>query len=217
MRNRSKAKKVGYEYCGNEERDRPTFREYETYRKNGLKAKKLNENELRRRIGLNINTNFQHLHVDGVYGLWCLDVLPYAKFIHWTVDFMHSASNVCGDIIDSIRPTHSAVTGLFYKHENRTYNEDVVKACNEHKIFNFLNDINKPNWVLEVSECLDVDRGMKNVLGYMTNEDIFKNTMRAGHAEKSHDTIYWCIVFLRSAIIFIIFELILTSFNIILT
>ena len=82
LRSRSNAKKDGYEYCGNEERDRPTFREYETYRKNGLKAKKLNENELRRRIGLNINTNFQYLHVDGVYGLWCLDVLPYAKFIH---------------------------------------------------------------------------------------------------------------------------------------
>jgi hypothetical protein len=42
---------------------------------------------------------------------------------------------------------------------------------------------------------------MNNVIGQMSNEELVKNIMRQGKAEKSHDTIYWCIVYARLAFI----------------
>lgn len=197
LRNSKTARKQGLEYAGNEHGVRPTKKTYENYRKNGVEAKELNEAEYERRLKGNNNLNFQHIDVNGVYGLWSLDVLPYAEKIHWTMDFMHTTNNICHDMLNSIRPTHSGITGLYYCHKNRTYDEGVAEACRNEKIFQVLNEDVKPDWVLEVDECLDIDRSMNNVMGQFESEELVKNVMRAGKAEKSHDTIYWCIVYAR--------------------
>jgi hypothetical protein len=189
------AKKIGYQFSFNEEREAPIMKTYKDYQALGIKASKMNEDAIKKKK----NNNVDRLQVEGVYGIWCLDILPYADNIHWTVDFMHTASNICNDMLNSIRPTHSAISGLYYEHKNRTYDDKVVSACNDEKIFSCLNDINKPDWVLEIKECLDIDASMNNIIGQMSNEELVKNTMRQGRAEKSHDTIYWCIVYARLA------------------
>ena len=45
------------------------------------------------------------------------------------------------------------------------------------------------------------DRAMNNIMGQLKSEELVKNFMRAGKAEKSHDTIYWCIVYARLHIV----------------
>jgi len=171
---------------------------YDDYKSNGLEAEILNEAEYNRRIERNLLTNFPRIDVDGVYGLWCLDILRYAPNIHWTIDFMHSCNNVCHDMLNSTRPTHSGISGLYYEHSNRTYCDSVVAACKNEKIFPILESNLKPDWVLEVDECLSMDKAMGNILCQSRSEEIVKNVMRGGRAEKSHDTIYWCIVYARS-------------------
>ena len=162
-----------------------------------MKAERLNEDEYNRRFQNNLNTNFNHIDVDGVYGIWSFNTLPYAADIHWTVDFMHTCNNICCDMLKSTRPTHSGVSGLYYEHGNRTYSDGIVAACKSEKIFRVLESNLKPDWVLELNECLAMDRAMNNIMGQCRSEEIVKNVMRAGHAEKSHDTIYWCIVYAR--------------------
>ena len=181
---------------------------YDDYKSNGLEAEILNEAEYNRRIERNLLTNFPRIDVDGVYGLWCLDILRYAPNIHWTIDFMHSCNNVCHDMLNSTRPTHSGISGLYYEHSNRTYCDSVVAACKNEKIFPILESNLKPDWVLEVDECLSMDKAMGNILCQSRSEEIVKNVMRGGRAEKSHDTIYWCIVYARSDFIPIYFNII---------
>ena len=197
LRNRRQAHNQGYEYVTDERRQLGDFRLYETYQKNGVKAIGLNKAEYKRRLKKGDSTEFPRIDVEGVYGLWCLDILPYATHINWTIDFMHTCNNVCHDMMNSIRPSHSGVTGLFYTHKNRTYDEKVVDACRDEKIFSVLYSDLKPDWVLEVTECIEMDRAMNNVMGQFKSEELVKNFMRAGKAEKSHDTIYWCIVYAR--------------------
>lgn len=212
LRNRKSARKSGYEYRNNEVEDVPAIKTYDAYRINGIKAKKLNEAEYKRRLLRKDKTEFKHIDVNGVYGLWSLDILPYASSIHWTMDFMHTTNNICHDMINSIRPTHSGITGLYYNHKNRTYDEGVATACREEKIFPVLNGSLKPDWVLEIDECLEIDRSMNNIIGQFRSEEIVKNVMRAGKAEKSHDTVYWCIVYARFYVNFIDFILIMTYY-----
>lgn len=197
LRNRKNAHKQGLEYTENERRLIPTMKTYEEYRENGMEAEKLNEAEYLRKLKKKEKLNSKHIDVNGVYGLWSLDILPYAKSIYWTMDFMHTTNNICHDMLNSIRPTHSIITGLYYGHKNRTYDEGVVEACKTEKIFDVLNSDLKPDWVLEVEECLEMDRSMNNIMGQFRSEEVVKNVMRAGKAEKSHDTIYWCIVYAR--------------------
>jgi hypothetical protein len=139
-------------------------------------------------------------HIRGVYAMWCLFILPYADLIHWTVDMMHSFSNVIKDLIDSLRPTASAIAGIYYKHTNRTYKPDVVADCQRAHIFPNLILLNKttnkrPPWVLKKSTCIDIDKQMANILGAYMNDDIPQHIMRAGKCEKSHDTIQWAHIF----------------------
>ena len=158
----------------------------------------MNDAEYNRRFDNNLNTNFNYIDVNGVYGLWCFDILPYARDIHWTFDFMHSSNNVCHDMLNSTRPSHSGVSGLYYEHSNRTYNSSVVQACKDEKIFKCLELPTKPDWVLEMNECILMDKSMKNIMGQFRSEELVENVMRGGRAEKSHDTIYWCVVYARS-------------------
>ena len=46
-----------------------------------------------------------------------------------------------------------------------------------------------------------MDKAMGNILCQSRSEEIVKNVMRGGRAEKSHDTIYWCIVNARLNIV----------------
>jgi hypothetical protein len=197
LRDKKRAHQSGYDYYSNEDREFPVYRTYETYQTNGTKAIKLNEAEYKRRLRNKDKTAFNHIDVDGVYGLWCLKDLPYAADIYWTTDFMHTTNNVCHDMLNSIRPTHSQISGAYYGHNNRTYDDKVVAACQDEKIFRCIYGALKPDWVLEVNECIEIDRLMNNIMGQLKSQELVKNVMRAGRGEKSHDTIYWCIVYAR--------------------
>jgi hypothetical protein len=105
-------------------------------------------------------------------------------------------------MLNSTRPTHSGITGLYYEHVNRTYTDSVVEACRGEKIFSILNLSTKPDWVIETHECISMDKGMNNIMCQCRSEELVQNVMRGGRAEKSHDTIYWCTVYARSILMY---------------
>ena len=197
LRNRKLARRRGYEYSSDEVLGFPEMKTYENYINNGNIATQLNEEEYQKRLSQNHSLQFNHIDEKGVYGMWCFKDLPYAKDIHWTMDYMHTSNNVCHDYLNSVRPTHSAIPGIYYAFKNRTYDEGVVSVCKDEKIFKVLYGDLKPDWVLEVDECIQMDKSMNNIMGQMKSQELVKNVMRAGKAEKSHDTIYWCIVYAR--------------------
>jgi hypothetical protein len=197
LRNKKTARRRGYEYSSDEVLDGPDMKTYENYIKNGKKATQMNEEEYRKKLSHGDRLQFKHIDENGVYGLWCLKDLPYAKDIHWTIDYMHTCNNVCHDFLNSVRPNHSGIPGLYYSFKNRTYDDGVVSACKDEKIFKVLYGDMKPDWVFEVEECIQMDKSMNNIMGQMKSQELVKNVMRAGKAEKSHDTIYWCIVYAR--------------------
>jgi hypothetical protein len=137
-------------------------------------------------------------HYKGVKGLWTLDILPYAALIHWTTDMMHTFNNVIRDSLNSLRPSYSGNdSGLYYKHINRTYTDNVAQQCLQEDIFSSVFSTSNaiPPWVLRKQQCLDVDESMKRVLGAHTSEEVPPFIMRGGGAKKSHDTIHWAHTF----------------------
>ena len=52
-------------------------------------------------------------------------------------------------------------------------------------IFLLLESNLKPDWVLELEECLAIDRAMNNIMCQCRSDELVRNVMRAGHAEKS--------------------------------
>ena len=188
---------MGYEYASNEVLDGPPMKTYVNYIKNGKKAELLNDKEYKKRLQNKDKLGFKHIDVNGVYGLWCFKDLPYAEDIHWTIDYMHTTNNVCHDLLNSVRPNHSGIPGLYYQFNNRSYDDGVIAACRNEKIFKVLYGDMKPDWVFEIEECIQMDNSMSNIMGQMKSQELVKNVMRAGKAEKSHDTIYWCIVYAR--------------------
>jgi hypothetical protein len=109
-----------------EKRQPPKKRTYAEYKESARIAEEQNAG--------NPNKIFAHR---GVKKLWVLDILPYAMYIHWTVDMMHCWNNIIVDMLNSLRPTTSGDKKLF-KHVNRTTSENVVKACTEEDIHHHL-------------------------------------------------------------------------------
>jgi hypothetical protein len=139
-------------------------------------------------------------HVRGVYGLWPLDILPYVEHIHVGVDYMHTANNVISDSLDSVRPTASHKAGLYFKHNNRTYDPSVIQLClNEGTFVDELGPDNEhvPPWVISEHDCISIDRSMNRIIGAYCSDDVPTFIMRKGHCKKSHDTIQWCNTFAR--------------------
>ena len=134
----------------------------------------------------------------GVKGIWVLHRLPYACHIHWTVDMMHTLANVIHDTLDSMRPTNSGTVHL-YKHNNRSYCENVMRACESERIFHDpfddLDERTLPPWCLNKNECGEVDKRMNHIIGRVDSDNIPKNIMRTGKGKKSHDTIVWATTF----------------------
>jgi hypothetical protein len=46
------------------------------------------------------------LPVNGVLGVWPLGILPYAEYIHWIVDVVHTDNNVVENSLNSLRPSY---------------------------------------------------------------------------------------------------------------
>jgi hypothetical protein len=176
-----------------------THRSYAQYLAAGTEA----EGNRKKRKKINATKEEEKLpeHVNGVKGLWVLNVLPYAALIHWTVDMMHTFNNVVHNTIDSMRPTYTQNTsGRYYPHKNRTYHANVQAKCKAEGIFLEVFDNNSeknwiPPWCLTKKECLHNDKMMHQVIGCFNSDDIPLNVFRAGKAQKSHDTIQWAHIF----------------------
>jgi hypothetical protein len=109
---------------------------------------------------------------------------------------MHTFNNVITDFLNSIRPSYSGNDpGLYYKHSNRTYSSSVAAQCIEENISPEIQKNFIPTYVLTKAACLDIDVGMKRVLGAYTSEEVCPFIMRGGGAQKSHDTIFWAHTF----------------------
>ena len=133
--------------------------------------------------------------VNGVHGRWPLHILPYAQCIHWSVDYMHTMNNVVTDSLNSLRPSHTSGKatkwGKMYQHTNRTFKSGVIKACQKDGIHAHLSGGGVPPWVLSKESCLQKDHKLNRVIGSFTSEEMTKDIMRAGHMNRSHDTIHW--------------------------
>ena len=107
-----RCKNLGLHFSFDEEGTTPEPRSYEQYILDGTEADRMNTLEGKK-----------NLHVNGVMGVWSLHILPYASLIHWTLDLMHTFSNVIEDCLKSIIPKHGGRSGLLYQNENRTYDK----------------------------------------------------------------------------------------------
>lgn len=106
-------------FSSDEKRRAPKKRTYEEYKEYAAIAEEENRGK----------ANPKYVH-KGVKKLWCLDLLPYAAHIHWTVDMMHCFNNIITDMNNSLRPTQGGDKYLL-RHTNRTTNAAVVSACVE--------------------------------------------------------------------------------------
>ena len=79
----------------------------------------------------------------------------------------------------------------------RSYCAGVKAGCEDEDIFRFLEAPGRPPWVLELDECLEIDKAMTRVIGSFASDEVPLNIMRAGKCEKSHDTIHWAHTFSR--------------------
>lgn len=136
----------------------------------------------------------------GVKKKWPLHVLPYADKIHWTMDMMHTLNNVVTDMLKSIRPTFTGDTTLG-RHTNRTTTERVLKGCQDDNIhihMAWANTVgNSPPWILTKKECVEADKRMLQIIGACGPDESPKLVMKRGHANNSHDTIYWATTYAR--------------------
>jgi hypothetical protein len=165
----------------------PKKRSYEEYRKNGQAAEARGE------------------AVEGVLGVWSLDILPYADLTHWTIDYVHTMNNVTTDSVNSMRPTyggsnskskkHKKSNDKMYAHTNRTYTTSVVNACKKDDIHAHLYTGQRPPWVFSKQDCMLIDEKMTKLIGACSSEEVPLNIMRAGHMKRSHDTIHWANTF----------------------
>ena len=104
-------------YAFDEHRAKPIRRSYAEYLASADEA--TDNVRKKRRVGATAEEKKLLSHVGGVLGRWCLDRLPYAALIFWTMDMMHTFCNVIHNILDTMRPTRSAITGVYYAHSNR--------------------------------------------------------------------------------------------------
>ena len=182
-----KNKKEGLHFSFDEEGRTPTKRTYAEYIEDGTFADHHNG-------VLPVDTGYSR---NGVKGVWSLHVLPYADKIHWTYDLMHTFANIITDSIKSITVSHSGRAGKLYKNENRTYCDSVVTACEKERIHSSISGGSVPSWVISANDCIDIDSSQKLIIGSFTSEEFVQNVMRGHHAERSHDSIYWAVVYSR--------------------
>jgi hypothetical protein len=177
-----------FHFSFDETRAPPRKRTYAEYREYAAIAEEENRTSTR------AVKNSSH---KGVKKLWVLDILPYAKYIHWTVDMMHCSNNIITDMLNSLRPTNSGDKKL-YQHKNRTVSQNVIEACQEEGIHQHLSENeNPPPWIFTKAECVAADKLMHKVIGKCTFEERPLNVMRKGKGNKSHDTIQWAMTFAR--------------------
>ena len=131
-------------------------------------------------------TDKKILAVDGVKGIWALDVLPYGSHIWKTKDRMHCADHAVKDTINCLSKTTSS-------HKNRTEKYSVREACQEHGIFPFLYSQNKTlkaPWVVSHYVEVNHDLKLKHVIGALSVE-IPKNIWKVGKGNTSQETIMY--------------------------
>jgi len=177
-----------YDFSFDELRPPPIKRTYEDYKESAAIA----EYENRDKGPLSKNL----FHHRGVKKLWCLDILPYAKHIHWTVDMMHCWNNVIHDMVNSLRPSQSG-DKILYKHKNRTTTASVIAACEEENIHHHLLENTNPAWIFTKPECVSADAAMLKIIGRSIYEERPLHVMRAGKAKNSHDSILWAMTYAR--------------------
>ena len=128
-------------------------------------------------------------NVNGVHKKWLLNQLTYAANIHQTKDSMHSANNTIRDSLKVLKPNTSEP-----KFENRTKRLNVIKSCQEYRIFPFMYaDPPLFPWILTKEEVEEHDNRFKHVLGAYSIEIPRAVIMRFGKARNSHDTIQYAI------------------------
>jgi hypothetical protein len=98
-----------FDFSFDEDRPPPLKRTYAQYKEYAAIAEEHNRRS---------TSNKKYAH-EGVKKIWCLDCLPYACHIHWTIDAMHCLNNIICDCLSSLRPTNSGDKKL-YKFTNRT-------------------------------------------------------------------------------------------------
>ena len=180
-------KKTGLHFSFDEDGRTPRKRTYDQYVADGTHC----DQQMAR---LPVDTGYVR---NGVKGVWALHVLPYAHKIHWTYDLMHTFANIITDSLKSITTTHGGRAGKLYKNDNRTYCDSVVTACENEKIHPYLTGGAVPHWVISANDCVAIDSSQKLVIGSFTSEEFVQNVMRGHHAERSHDSIYWAVVYSR--------------------
>ena len=133
-------------------------------------------------------------------GKWPLHILPYVRCIHWSVDYVHTMNNVVVDSLNSLRPSQSggpSKQGKMYQHKNRTFKQGVINACQKEGIHAHLLNKGPPPWVLPKDVCFQKDNKLRRVIGSFKSEEMTQDIMRAGHMNRSHDTIYWANTYAR--------------------
>jgi hypothetical protein len=148
----------------------PEMFHYPTYKRDGL--------EFDQRIDKRIKA------VNGVKGVWALDVLPYAHKIWMTKDRMHTADHVVKDTLNTLS---RSVNG----HVNRTEKSTVRRACERERIFPFLYDtkLNAP-WCANKYIEKYHDLKLKHVIGAVAVE-IPKNIWKKAKGRTSQETIMY--------------------------
>ena len=177
-----------YDFSFDEVRPPPKKRTYTDYKESAAIAEVENRDK-----PPNSRSLYAHR---GVKKLWCLDILPYAKHIHWTVDMMHCWNNVIHDMLNSLRPSQSGDKTL-YRHKNRTTTTSVIAACEMENIHHHLLEDTNPSWIFTKAECVSADAQMLKIIGRSIYEERPLNVMRAGKAKNSHDTILWAMTYAR--------------------
>jgi hypothetical protein len=95
----------------------------------------------------------------GINGVWAFDALPYAKDIWKTKDIMHSANNTIKDSLHLLKPKHDDFT-------NRTQSDNVIKSCEEYRIFPFVYSENPTfPWIISAVHVKSHDSRIANVIG----------------------------------------------------
>ena len=154
-----------------ETRKRPNIKTYYDYVANGNLASPTNP-------------------VEGVKGVWCLKILPYAERIQKTVDKMHTDYNIIKDILKQLRPTSSG-SSSFSSHTNRILTKSVKEACADEGIFKNLVEGDESAFFLTKKECIAMDECMTRIIGCHSSEEAPRDIMKKGKGRCSHDTTYW--------------------------
>jgi hypothetical protein len=171
------ASEIGYQYYCEEIRPPPLPKLYQNYRQNGFLAAATGK------------------IVDGVKGLWTLDHLPYAKYIHWVVDPMHCFGNIIKDSVKVLRPSIDDFV-------NRTESISVRDACRKFKIFRHLwtpngKKLMKAKWAFSTDEVKNVHSQMAAIEGISGR---LKTPFKSNGGVTTHNKIVWATVFARKVL-----------------